>query len=101
MSQGKQTDLKRGMPSLEEAVLDGDWDAAHLALTLKLARAFDHTDSYREVKAIAHELVPIIDDYRRDAHAMAAQDEEAETPLGQAHEMAAEIAAQTATYPDG
>ena len=53
---------------IQEAVERRDWRAARLALAEKLARAADATDSARDVKAIAHELVPVLDRCEADQH---------------------------------
>lgn len=64
---------------IQGAVEARDWRAARLALAEKLAKAADATDSARDVKAIAHELVPVLDRCEADQHAADAAN--ADTPL--------------------
>jgi hypothetical protein len=78
MSQGKKVDMTVPIESVEAAVLRDDWAGARRAMTVRLARMFDQTDSAREVKALSMSLEPMLDKCERDAEESA---EEESTPL--------------------
>lgn len=64
---------------ITQAVEARDFRAARLALAEKLARAADATDSARDIKSIARELVAVLDKCEADIYAADAVD--ADTPL--------------------
>jgi hypothetical protein len=78
MSQGKKVDMTVPIESVEAAVLRDDWAAARRAMTVRLARMFDATDSAREVKALSMSLEPMLDKCERDSDEKA---EKESTPL--------------------
>lgn len=51
-----------GLPSVEKAVSEGDYDSARSAMALRLARLFDSTSSARDGKAIALSLADLLDE---------------------------------------
>ena len=63
---------------LASAVRDGDWPQARRAMAIRLAEAFDQTDSARDLKAITMSLSPLIEACEMDDRQRA---ERAETPL--------------------
>lgn len=67
MSQGKKVDMTVPIESVEAAVLKDDWAAARRAMTVRLARMFDQTDSAREVKALSMSLEPMLEKCEKDA----------------------------------
>jgi hypothetical protein len=85
MSQGKKVDMTVPIESVEAAVLRDDWAAARRAMTVRLARMFDATDSAREVKALSMSLDPMIDKCQTDYED---RQEKPETPLDKIREMA-------------
>lgn len=50
-----------GRSAVTDAVREGDWTAARLALAERLAEAADATDSARDLKSIARSLTPLLD----------------------------------------
>lgn len=85
MSQGKKVDMSRPVKSVEEAIVGHDWAGARYAMTVRLARMFDATDSAREVKALSMSLDPMIDKCQTDYED---KQEKPETPLDKIREMA-------------
>lgn len=78
MSQGKKVDMTIPIQSVEAAVLSNDWSAARYAMTVRLARMFDQTDSARDVKALSMSLEPMIDKCEKDFEE---SNEREDTPL--------------------
>ena len=69
--------LKAG--AISEAVESGDWPQARLAIAKRLARILDTTDSARDSKTVARELLQTIDRVEQDEALGAAA--APETPL--------------------
>lgn len=63
---------------LAGAVRSGDWPQARRAMAIRLAEAFDQTDSARDLKAITMSLAPLIEACEVDDRQRA---ERADTPL--------------------
>ena len=61
MARGKAIPKNTEAASVEQAILESDWQAARYAMAVKLGRMFDHTDSARDVKAISLSLAPLVD----------------------------------------
>ena len=64
--------------NLASAVRVGDWPKARRAMAIRLAEAFDQTDSARDLKAITMSLAPLIEMCETDDRLSANSDE---TPL--------------------
>lgn len=65
--QGQAPRYAEGGP-IQNAVVARDWHAARLALAEKLAKAADATDSARDIKAIAHELLAVLNRCEADQY---------------------------------
>jgi len=87
MSQGKKVDMTVPIQSVESAVLSEDWKSARYAMTVRLARMFDQTDSAREVKALSMSLEPMLDKCEKDAEE---EKKNEKTALAEILEMAAD-----------
>lgn len=70
--------------SVEQALQDGDYEQAQRLMALKLAHAFDATNSARDLKALSRELKQAIDAMQQ------AEEASADTPLAQILSMAEE-----------
>lgn len=70
--------------TVERAIESGDYDEAQRLMALKLARAFDKTDSARDLKALARELRFSMESMQQ------AEQANADTPLAQILSMAKE-----------
>lgn len=75
---------EHGTPSVEDALQRGDYDEAERLVALKLARAFDATNSARDLKAIARELRLAMNDMQQTEQA------NQDTPLAEILAMAEE-----------
>lgn len=64
--------------NLAAAVREGDWPRARRAMAVRLAEAFDQTDSARDLKAITMSLAPLMEACEVDDRQSA---ERTDTPL--------------------
>ena len=79
---------------ITEAVAGKDWPAARQAIAEKLARCLDATDSARDVKGLARELVSVLDSTELDQRAnIAIEESPLAALLREADEQDKEIAA--------
>lgn len=60
--------------NVADAVRSGDWPSARRAMAVRLADAFDMTDSARDLKALALSLIPLVEACEVDA--MKAEDQD-------------------------
>jgi len=65
MPRGVKPDLQP--TSVADAVKEGNWPAARRAMAVRLADAFDTTDSARDLKALALSLIPLVEYCEVDA----------------------------------
>ena len=65
MPRGVRPDMQP--TSVADAVRDGNWPAARRAMAVRLAEAFDMTDSARDLKALSLSLIPLVEACETDA----------------------------------
>ena len=70
--------------TVEQALQDGDYEQAQKLIALKLAHAFDKTNSARDLKALSRELKQAMDTMQQ------AEEAAADTPLAQIYALAEE-----------
>lgn len=67
MARGIKPEIKSS--SVADAMRDGDWHAVRMAMAIKLADAFDSTDSARDLKALSLSLIQLVEMCEMDAMA--------------------------------